>query len=47
VSTKIGYSVNMSLLRNFLHNHSYILNEVLHWGLLKTDRFKFKIPVEL
>jgi len=35
VSTKIGYSVNMLLLRNYLYNHSYILHEVLHWGLLK------------
>jgi len=35
VFTKIGYSVNMLLLRNFLYNHSHILYEVLHWGLLK------------
>jgi len=35
VSTKIGYSVNMLLLRNALYNHSYILYEVLHWEFLK------------
>jgi len=35
VSTKIGFCVNILLLRHFLYNHSYIPYEVLHWGLLK------------
>jgi len=36
VSTKIGYSVNMLLLRNFLNiNTVTFYMKLLHWSLLK------------
>jgi len=51
VSTKIGYSVHMLLLCNFLYNPSYILYEMLHWRLLKFSNedinHKYEFPVEL
>jgi len=34
VSTKIGYSVTMLYAIFYIITHSYILYEVLHWGLL-------------